>query len=126
LRVLCLFDSLTRFATALREIHLAAGELPTSRCCPPSVCAELPRLLERAVLGPGTGSSTGLFTFLAEGDDLNDPVADSVRAILDGHIVLDRRTAEAGRHPRSMCCARCRASPDYYGADERVLVERGG
>jgi flagellum-specific ATP synthase len=121
LRVLCLFDSLTRFATALREIHLAAGEPPTSRGYPPSVFAELPRLLERAGPGPGAGSITGLFTVLVEGD----PLADAVRAILDGHIVLDRRTAEAGRYPAiDVLRSLSRVAPECYGADERPLVER--
>ena len=125
LRVLCLFDSLTRFATALREIHLAAGEPPTSRGYPPSVFAELPRLLERAGPGPGEGSITGLFTVLVEGDDLSDPVADAVRAILDGHIVLDRRTAEAGRYPAiDVLRSLSRVAPECYGEDERGLVER--
>ena len=125
LRVLCLFDSLTRFATALREIHLAAGEPPTSRGYPPSVFAELPRLLERAGPGPGAGSITGLFTVLVEGDDLRDPLADAVRAILDGHIVLDRRTAEAGRYPAiDVLRSLSRVAPDCYRADERPLVER--
>jgi flagellum-specific ATP synthase len=125
LRVLCLFDSLTRFATALREIHLAAGEPPTSRGYPPSVFAELPRLLERAGPGPGAGSITGLFTVLVEGDDLSDPVADAVRAILDGHIVLDRRTAEAGRYPAvDVLGSLSRVAPECYGEHERSLVER--
>ena len=124
LRVLCLFDSLTRFATALREIHLAAGEPPTSRGYPPSVFAELPRLLERAGPGPGAGSITGLFTVLVEGDDLNDPVADAVRAILDGHIVLDRRTAEAGRYPAvDVLRSLSRVAPECYGERERALVQ---
>jgi len=98
--VLLILDSVTRFAHAARDVALAAGEMAVARGYPPSVFSDLPRLLERAGPGvEGSGTITGIFSVLVDGDDHNDPIADSIRGTLDGHIVLDRIIADQGRFP---------------------------
>ncbi|MEP9372701.1 flagellar protein export ATPase FliI [Mesorhizobium sp. KR1-2] len=125
-RVLLVLDSITRFAHALREVAIGTGEPPIARGYPASVFTDLPKLLERAGPGvEGSGSITAIISVLVDGDDHNDPVADSVRGILDGHIVLERAIAEQGRFPAvNPLSSISRLAGKAWSEDERMLVTR--
>ena len=124
--VLLVLDSVTRYAHAAREVALAAGEPPVARGYAPSVFSDLPKLLERAGPGAeGSGSITGVFAVLVDGDDHNDPVADAIRGTLDGHIVLDRAIADQGRYPAvNVLASISRLAERAWSREQRDLVLR--
>lgn len=125
-RVLLVLDSITRYAHALREVAIGIGEPPVARGYPASVFTDMPRLLERAGPGvDGAGSITAIISVLVDGDDHNDPVADSIRGILDGHVVLDRSIGEQGRFPAvDPLASISRLAPKAWTKDQQTLVTR--
>ena len=125
LDVLLVMDSVTRFAMSCRDVGLAAGEPPTLRGYTPSFFVQLPKLLERAGSIEGKGSTTGIYTVLVEGDDMNDPVGDAVRATVDGHIVLSRRLANRGHYPAiDVLASVSRVMREVVGPEHLELSEK--